>query len=195
MLTEIAEWAILGDGAVDNGLMTRVRDGLPGHPRSPDLGAGSTGSSPPEDLADELRGRDTHSDPTGSAAVQSAMQGNRAKDDAKQLVHDARVAHRAMRRFVETAARYQARQANAVETAADQAEPGCMSCARIPGPSGKSPWWNPVTLTTTLTSGAKVPLCDWCYRGEVGVKRTGVLPDVLDVISHRDNGRARKRSA
>lgn len=190
--------------ALEAGLAVRVRDGFAGHPKSPTIDAGQSTSGRPADddpqkpkeyLRPELRGVMTHSDPTGAAAVQALNYGDRGKQDAKTLGRIIKAADMAMGVGEEIEHRYSAHPPSAVDAATGVEDAGCQSCARIKGPSGKSDWWNPVALTTTLTSGAKVDLCDWCWRGEVGVKHTGHLPDVLDIASHRDNGRARKRSA
>lgn len=182
--------------AIDDGLLTRVRDSFAGHPRSPSFDAGQATTAPPPDLdvPEDLRGKDTHTDPTGSAAVQAAMFGNKGLQDARALAHDINLIRSTTRHASDLRGRYSARRANVVEAAADE-EPGCMSCARVTGHGGK-PWWNPATRTTTLASGAKVALCGWCYETpSIGARWSGQLPHVEDVAHYRDNGRARKRSA
>ena len=190
-----AELNALAD-LVDDGLLTRVRDNFAGHPRSPSFDAGQSTSAPPPDLdlPDELRGKDTHADPTGTAAVQAAMFGNKGRQDARALAHDINLIRRTTRHATDLSGQYSPRRANAVEAAGDE-EPGCQSCARVPGHGGR-PWWNPATRSTTLESGAKVNLCGWCYETPViGARWSGQMPPTEDVAHYRDNGRARKRSA
>ena len=195
LLVGVSDKANKATTKVDGGLMVRVRDGLPGHPKSPSFDAGQSTNPPPDDMADELRGKTIHSDPTGTAAMQSAMFGNRARDDAKALIRAAIAADRALTLFLDTAAHYEARTPNLIDQGKAADEPGCLSCARVPGHGGK-PWWNPQTRTTTLSSGVKVALCNWCYETpRIGARWTGQLPPVEDVASFRDNGRPRKKSA
>ena len=194
LLTEtVADLTALA-AQVDDGLIVRIRDSFPGHPQSPSFDAGQSTNRPPENLPDELRGRTIHSDPTGQAAVQSIDHGNQGRDDAKSLMKDIAALRKTARHAMDTASRYTARKPNVLDQAGAE-EPGCQSCARIPGPSGK-PWWNPATRSTTLASGAKVSICGWCYdTPRLGARWSGQLPPVEDVLSYRDNGRARKRSA
>lgn len=212
LLTELAGDAIAGANAVEDGLMTRVRDGMHGHPRSPSFDAGQSTAKPPKDddpesprsyLEPSLRGRDTHSDPTGTAAVQALDYGDQAEVDRRQLIKDAKAARLAMARFVRTAAKYNPRAPSAIDKQEDQAEDrGCESCARVdsPGTVGKprnerTPWWNPTHVVTTLADGSQVRVCRWCADGEVGTRKTGTLPEKDDVMAYRDTGRARKRTA
>lgn len=212
LLNELAADAVEAANAVEDGLMTRVRDGMHGHPRSPSFNAGQSTAAPPKDddpnnprafLAPSLRGRDTHSDPTGSAAVQALDYGEQAEADRRQLIRDARAARLAMARFRRTAAKYTARAPSVIDRQEDKAEDrGCESCARVdsPGTVGKpknerTPLWNPTHVVTTLADGSQVRVCRWCADGEVGTRRTGTLPEREDVMAYRDTGRARKRTA
>lgn len=207
-LEEAVQNLDLASTALDNGLVDRIRDNLAGTLRSPSLDAGeSTANAPRDDdasnvreyLRPELRGRMTHSDPTGSAAVQALNYGDQAATDEKELERLAKAAQKAAAAIAVIAARYQPRKATAVDKVDSEPEPGCVSCARVPGPgsvgmakSMQQPWWNPVARNVTLADGSEAALCEWC---RTQTRATGALPDREDVISYRDTGRARRRSA
>lgn len=186
---------------VADGVMVRVRDGWNGHPRSPSFDAGQSTRRPPEDLPDELRGDLDYNDPVGRSVAQSNAL-DRAAADARRLMKEARAARTALGSFHSIAARYKPRPATSFDSQQAAApEEGCTSCARVdsPGTVGKpkherSKWWNPPVLTTMI-DGEPTPLCDWCWRGGAGAKHTGQLPSIEDMISYRDTGKARRRSA
>ena len=190
-LTSKGGWrlALLMAGVDRNGqnLVERMRESYQGWPSSSgfDRQRGR--------IIDELdEGPPLHSDPTGEAAVRA----DRARDDHRRLHKEAQKAANAVEAMLQIASRYTLRDANPVEreqTEADN-EPGCDSCARIAGPRTPS-WWNPVYSRTTLTDGATVALCDWCYRGPLGAKSTGKLPPLDALEDHRDGKRVRKPAA
>lgn len=180
-------------------LAERMRDAQVGHLRSPSFEAGASASPPPDDMPDELRGTIGYSDPTGTAGVQVALRGDRARGDLDNLFAAGPKMSSQAERLAENVARYSARVANAIEKQEDTAQPGCASCARVasPGTVGLSKrdqtaWWNEVARSVTLASGVKVDLCEWCRAQARG---TGEMPSVQDVESYRDTGRARKRTA
>ena len=135
-------------------------------------------------------------DPTGEAAIRP----DRAAEDLRQLQRKAKVAAQTVADMLAIAGRYSLRQANRVEVQTPSV-PGCDSCARVasPGTVGhkraeQTPWFNRVDITTTLADGTKGALCDWCFRGVVGVKHTGEMPKTGDVEARRDGKKLRKVS-
>lgn len=185
------------------GLMVRVRDGWNGHPRSPSFDAGQSTHRPPEDLPDELRGDLDYSDPVGRSVAQSNAL-DRAAADARRLMKEARAARTALGSFHSIAARYKPRPATSFDSQQTQEpEPGCDSCARVPGPASVSrarreqvPWFNPVHTEVTLSDGKIWSLCRWCWETPIiGARATNDVPPKEDVESYRDTGRARRRSA
>lgn len=181
-------------------LLQRFRDGFSGWPAGGGFDAIRTG--PKTTLHCFRHGEDDcdcgqnttipgANDPTGNAAIRP----DRARDDQRAFEKHMRAARRELDAALQVALRWSPRAANVIEQAAGTTEPGCVSCARVTGPSG-GPWWNQVERNTTLKNGVKVGLCDWCYRTPVfGAQHTGELPPKDEVAYFRDNGRARKRSA
>lgn len=181
-------------------LLQRFRDGFSGWPAGGGFDAIRTG--PKTTLHCFRHGEDDcdcgqnttipgANDPTGNAAIRP----DRARDDQRAFEKHLRAARRELDAALQVALRWSPRAANVIEQAAGTTEPGCVSCARVTGPSG-GPWWNQVERNTTLKNGVKVGLCDWCYRTPVfGAQHTGELPPKDEVAYYRDNGRARKRSA
>lgn len=184
-------------------VLDRMRDAQVGHLRSPSFEAG-TGPARLEDLSDELRGKTNYSDPTGTAGVQVAQQGDQA---ARRLAE----ADKRLKRIVTDLAvvdiifgDYMPRTANTIEQQeTGEPDPGCESCARVPSPGtvgfakrDQTPWWNPVDRSATI-DGKPWALCRWCYDGSTlcSYRFTGKLPDIADIEARRDTGKPRKRSA
>lgn len=184
---------------VDGGLIVRIRDGWHGHPRSPNLDPGTSRPAHPETLPDELRGTLGYSDPVGSVVAATGARDS-AQNDAREVIRAVTATVRQLRRARDVRSRYKLRAASLFDQEhASTPEPGCASCARVasPGTVGKpkterSGWWNPIVRNVTLHDGRNVGLCEWC---RVRVRETGTLPDVVDVESYRDTGKARRRSA
>lgn len=181
-------------------LLERVRDGYAGWPAGG--GFDAVRSGPKTTLHCFRHGNDDcdcgqnttipgANDPTGNAAIRP----DRARDDLKAFEKHLRSARQQLDQALQIVQRWSPRAANVIEQAAGTTEPGCVSCARVPGPSG-APWWNPVEREVTLNDGARVGLCSWCRQTPVvGAKHSGDMPPKDEVAYYRDNGRARKRSA
>lgn len=199
---EAAENLLLIAAAIRNqdrngkNLTERMIDAQVGHLRSPTLEAGAGSAPDDSDLPDELRGQLNYTDPTGTAGVQVASRGDRARSELDRIRRSAPRLAKEARSLVETAGRYNPRQANKVERLEDDAEEGCVSCARVTAPSAVGdgrfarPWWNPVARHVTLADGSVAALCEWC---RVQARASGSLPEKADVESYRDTGRARRR--
>lgn len=183
-------------------LTARIADAQVGHLRSPSLEAGETTASDrahvDDGMPEHLRGKTTYSDPTGTAGVQVALKGDRARDDLVRLRRGGPRAASEAQRLLDDATRYSPRSATVIEQQ-QEAEPGCVSCSRVdsPGTVGlakaqRTPWWNAVAREVTLADGSKAPLCEWC-RAQARV--TGALPEKTDVEAYRDTGRARRKTA
>lgn len=177
-------------------ILGRIRQSFNGWPRSSGFG-GSTAPSATDSEGEPMPG---HADPTGDGGTRP----DPAADDLRIIGKQAVVIRRANDLIKRTSFRYVLRTPNAIdqkESAAND-EPGCDSCARVPSPGtvGKpktqqTPWFNRVDLVTKLADGTPVSLCDWCWRGPVGVKHTGDLPAERHVAMHRDGKRVLNRSA
>ena len=176
-------------------LLQRLEQSRNGWPRSSgfEAGRGKQQRDPDDPDPSAL----LHSDPTGEAAIRT----DRANDAHNRIVRRAKHLRATVEGIATEAGAYELRNANWIERqdTENQDEPGCDSCARVdsPGTVGKAkalrtPWYNRVDLTTTLANGASVKLCDWCWRGPVGVKHSGELPPIADVEKHRDGVRVRK---
>lgn len=192
-LSDITEGAMRLEVAVDDGLMVRIRDAFNGHPRSPSFDAGSsTARTPPSDLPDELRGTLGHSDPVGDAVARSGGQ-DRGATDARQLVKDVLAAQKAIRRAVDTAARYNRRQASAIDREATERtnDPGCESCARLAGSHGQ-PRWEPVAVEKAKVGDGTQRLCRWCNDH---LKATGDVPTRAQVDAHHSGKRVSRSVA
>jgi hypothetical protein len=135
----------------------RIVDACNGWPASATGGGGGGGST------------NSHSDPTGTAALQ---------DD--QAARDLRVLAEKLTAAADIAARYQLRAANAYDQS-QAGEPcdGCVSCARSEDARG-NPRWEPTH---------RGDLCRWCYDQK---RATGELPPVDLLRRHHAGQRPRK---
>ena len=184
---------------IEDGLVPRIRDSWNGHPRSPSFEAGSSPRRPDTDLADELRGDIDYADPVGRVVAATGAR-DAAAQDAKTLGHAITTIAAQARRAGDVRRRHKRRPAAMFDREQTQeAEPGCVSCARVDSPgtvgmakSARTPLWNPVAREVTLADGSKAALCEWC---RVQARTTGSLPDKAEVEAHRDGVRVKRRSA
>lgn len=171
-------------------VLQRIRESFNGWPRSTGF-TGSMSRSATDENGEQLP---NYADPTGNAAERE----DKAAQDRRGMDKDAHALERHIESLYRTASRYVLREASRLdrEDTDDIDVPGCQSCCRVPSPgtvgkpkSQQSGWYNRVDITTTLADGTPVRLCDWCWRGPVGVKHTGELPVERFVAMHRDGKR------
>lgn len=132
------------------------------------------------------------SDPTGSAGTSH----DPASMDLRALHRHADTIRRQTEAIVHVMARYTPRPANDYErrlTAAQNDDPGCESCSRVPSQFCKDiPHYSPVERRVRLgTLGHPVGLCSWCrkWHGE-----HGALPP-REVLEAHVRGEKIRRSA
>jgi len=151
-------------------ILERIRDSYNGFPG----GGGGTGRS------------------TGVAnpTLAAADRPDRARDDEQAIQRKITHAKKALDEAFALMAHWQLRDPSSWDhQKANPGEPGCISCARIPGPRTHR-WWNEIHCTTTLANGHQAAICRWCYETPgVGTRFTGQLPPKDAVEAHRDGRR------
>lgn len=171
-LTRILALMETSDSKDGHTLLSRMKESYNGWPASTGYDRGSARVT--DDQGDPLP---LHSDPTGETAIRE----DRARDDRLSIDRDVNALERSVRHLLDTASRHILRDANLIERQATTGkdDPGCSSCARIPGPRTKQ-WWNP---------RFRGDLCRWCLDYQ---RAMGRLPTTQELIDYRDGKRVRR---
>lgn len=127
------------------------------------------------------------SDPTGETAVRLAGHHDAARRDIARY-HDAiRLVRKGRETLLKLHDEWMPHGASSMDQSkADEPEPGCESCARLPAPSGVAGakrWEPPTTKNPSKTTGSL--LCWFCERWH---RRTGHIPPV-NVVKDHHNGK------
>lgn len=133
-------------------------------------------------------------DPTGTAALAEAT--DRATADLRMLDRVLVQAKRAVDELLRLVDRYPPPHVGATDRllaeAEADAEPGCWSCARVPGPAGTPRWEPPIAGLGATDVGGRldVPrlLCWWCYDR---ARLWGRLPTEEELQAHHSGKRVR----
>lgn len=127
------------------------------------------------------------SDPTGEWGTEP----DQARDDQRSIDHRLHSLERETMRLVDDFTRHALRPPNVIEQCKGDDEPGCESCARLPGARG-GPRWEPVRQTAKVAEGKLVvtyKLCRWCADF---VRSEGVLPTKGQLDAHHTGRKVRK---
>jgi hypothetical protein len=129
-------------------------------------------------------------DPTGQAGSGS----DRAALDIREFRKACRTVALLSERMVRILAEYEPRPANAYERQITRNnDPGCASCARLPGVNGE-PRWEPIEQGVRI-NGEIVKVCSWCRSWVKGHGYAGLPPRDVVERHHREGDRRVKRGA
>lgn len=155
--------------------------------RSPRFDAGTaSANAKPDDLPEELRGRDTHADPTGDLVARGdvALNAERRVDELLERIHrDASELAGITKRWTTTA----------TDKPTTPDDDGCEVVARVTGAGGGAAW-EPIHVISSVGGllDRQHRLGRWAYDF---IRTSGRLPTRQEITAHVAGKRVRRKAS